>query len=79
MLRRQDSMYFTNFTQEARDALRAQVIATTAEDVRALAPALDALASQDHSCCIGNADIISKSKCGFDVVDLYDAKADYQI
>jgi hypothetical protein len=79
MLRRQDSMYFTNFTQEARDALRAQVIATTAEDVRALAPALDALASQDHLCCIGNADIISKSKCGFDVVDLYDAKADYQI
>jgi hypothetical protein len=75
MLRRQDSMYFTHFSQEERDALRAQVVATTAADVRALAPALNALAGQDHICCLGNADIIAKSKCGFNVVDLFGGAA----
>jgi hypothetical protein len=71
LLRRQDTMYFTNFTQEERDEIRSQVISCTINDIRTFGPMLDELASQKHMCCVGSASIIKANNLDFNVINLF--------
>lgn len=71
LIRRQDSMFFADYTVDERLALRQQVIDTKLADVRALGEELDELCRMQSLCCVGNRDIIESSKTDFEVIDLF--------
>ena len=70
LLRRQDGLYFSGATLEARARVREEVRAARTEDVRALAPSVDAIAGAGCVCAFGNGEVIRASGEDFNVVDL---------
>lgn len=71
LLRKQDAMYFSGYTNEMRAKMRDDVVNVEVADVVALATKLDDMAAEKHVCCVGNASIIDSSKEGFEVIDLF--------
>ena len=69
LLRRQDGLYFSGATL-ARARVREEVRAARTEDVRALAPSVDAIAGAGCVCAFGNGEVIRASGEDFNVVDL---------
>lgn len=70
LLRRQDGLHFSGATLADRARVREEVCASGADDVRALAPSVDAIAGAGPVCCFGNGEVIRASGEGFNVVDL---------
>lgn len=71
LIKRQDSMYFSNYSEAERLGFRQQVIDTKLEDVVGLCSKVDELNKSDHICCVGNREIIEKSNLDFDMIDLF--------
>ncbi len=76
LIRRQDGMYFSGYSLEDRARVRAEVAAATAEEVRALGPAVDAVAGAGCTCVFGNREIIEAAAGGLTVIDLLNDGAD---
>lgn len=70
LLRRQDGLYFSGATLADRARVREEVRAARTEDVRALAPSVDAIAGAGCVCAFGNGEVIHASGEDFNVVDL---------
>ncbi len=70
LLRRQDGLYFSGATLASRARVREEVRAARTEDVRALAPSVDAIAGAGCVCAFGNGEVIRASGEDFNVVDL---------
>ncbi len=70
LLRRQDGLYFSGATLADRARVREEVRAARTEDVRALAPSVDAIACAGCVCAFGNGEVIRASGEDFNVVDL---------
>lgn len=70
LLRRQDGLYFSGATLADRARVREEVRAACTEDVRALAPSVDAIAGAGCVCAFGNGEVIRASGEDFNVVDL---------
>ena len=70
LLRRQDGLYFSGATLADRARVREEVRAARTEDVRALAPSVDAIAGAGCVCTFGNGEVIRASGEEFNVVDL---------
>lgn len=70
LVRRQDGMYFSGYTLEARARVREEVVAATAEAVRELGAAVDAVAEAGCTCVFGNREIIEADADGLTVIDL---------
>ncbi len=73
LARRQDGDYFRGRAPEWRDETRAQMIATTAEDVRALAEPLADVAPARGLCVFGSREAIAASGVDFEVIELMGA------
>ena len=70
LARRQDGLRFSGRDLAWRDMVRAQQLATTPEAVRALAPALSALADERVVCVFGSRDLIEASAAKLKVTEL---------
>lgn len=70
LIRRQDGMYFSGYTLEARSRVRGEVVAATADMVRDLGSAVDAVAEAGCTCVFGNREIIDADADGLTVIDL---------
>ena len=70
LLRRQDGLYFSGATLADRARVREEVCAARTEDVRALAPSVDAIAGAGCVCAFGDGEVIRASGEDFNVVDL---------
>lgn len=70
LLRRQDGLYFSGATLADRARVREEVRAARTEDVRALAPSVDAIAGAGCVCAFGDGEVIRASGEDFNVVDL---------
>lgn len=70
LLRRQDGLYFSGAALADRARVREEVRAARTEDVRALAPSVDAIAGAGCVCAFGNGEVIRASGEDFNVVDL---------
>ena len=70
LLRRQDGLYFSGATLASRARVREEVRAARTEDVRALAPSVDAIAGAGCVCAFGDGEVIRASGEDFNVVDL---------
>ena len=70
LLRRQDGLHFSGATLADRARVREEVRAARTEDVRALAPSVDAIAGAGCVCAFGNGEVIRASGEDFNVVDL---------
>ena len=67
---RQDADVLTHRDPAWRDRVRQEELDCRAEQLRALAPALDRLAARDAVCVFGSRQIIESAKTRLDVVDL---------
>ncbi len=72
LVRRQDAMFFTDYTVEQRMSLRKEVIDTKPSDVRALGSAIEDLCDSRSLSCVGNRELIDAAKTDFHVVDLFE-------
>ncbi len=70
LIRRQDAEFFARRPQGERAALRANVLKTSVDDVRALADTVDAVVDAHQVCAFGNEEILTSSKAGLNVVRL---------
>ena len=70
LLRRQDGLYFSGATLADRARVREEVRAARTEDVRALAPSVDAIAGAGCVCAFGNGEVIRASGEDFNFVDI---------
>lgn len=70
LLRRQDGLCFSGATLADRARVREEVRAARTEEVRALAPSVDAIAGAGCVCAFGNGEVIRASGEDFNVVDL---------
>ena len=75
LIRRQDGMYFAGYTLAERARVRGEVVAATADGVRALGPAVDAVAGAGCTCVFGNREIIEAEADGLTVIDLLNEAA----
>ena len=71
LAQRQDVEFLSRRDPAWRDEVRAQELAATPEQLRALAPALDRVAEQDATCVFGSRAIIEASHAGLEVVNLF--------
>lgn len=69
-MRKQDSMFFSGYTQEQRAQVREQLRDASVFDVQATAGALDGLAGAGHLCSVGARSILAASEEGLTLVDL---------
>lgn len=60
-----DALYISNTKQEDLQKERAEIISTKAEDIRNLAPVIDALLKQDYLCVVGGETKIKENKENF--------------
>ncbi|MCY6354257.1 insulinase family protein [Clostridium sp. ZS2-4] len=63
-----DSFYISGTKQEDIQKEREEIIATKAEDIRNLAPVIDALLKQDYLCVVGGETKIKENKKNFVVI-----------
>lgn len=76
LVRRQDGMYFAGYGLDDRARVRGEVLAAAADDVRALAPAVDAVAHSGCTCVFGSREIIEGARGGLTVIDLLSEERD---
>lgn len=70
-----DGLYISNTKQEDLQKEREEIIATKAEDIRNLAPIIDALLKQDYLCVVGGETKIKENKKNFVVIkDILNSK-----
>lgn len=55
-------MYFRGITQDLRQKRRTELLQTTVEDIRALAPAIDACMRENNLCVFGNGGVIRENE-----------------
>jgi len=70
LVRRQMSHYFTECEPEERAEQRSQVIATTAQDMRSLAPVLADVVAKQAICVFGNREILENAQVDLNIVSL---------
>lgn len=70
LMRRQDASYFCGRTPEDRLKSRAEMLATTQQDLATLADAIGKACSKQAFCAFGNNDILRSAKADFQIVDL---------
>lgn len=70
LARRQDSLLLSGRAQDWRDKQRAEILNTSADDIRSLAPALSELSCERALCVFGNRERIAESKLELNVVEL---------
>ena len=70
LARRQDSLYLAQRPDGWRDEIRAQELAVTADDVRALAPTLAELPEHRAFCVFGSRELIDASSLDLNVIEL---------
>jgi hypothetical protein len=68
--RRQDVAYLTRRDPAWRDRVRAEELAATPADLRALSPVLERTAREGAVCVFGSRDVVERSEAGLAVVDL---------
>ena len=61
-------IYFSRVTAEMRQKARDQILDATADDIRALAPIIEAVLSDDQICVIGSETAMQKNEDLFDKV-----------
>lgn len=71
LARRQDTQFFTGKPNDWRTQIRSEVLATTAQDVRALAPCLAELPKRRALCVFGSREKIEASGLDLNVVELF--------
>lgn len=70
-----DGLYISNTKQEDLQKEREEIIATKAEDIRNLAPVIDALLKQDYLCVVGGETKIKENKKNFVIIkDILNSK-----
>ena len=62
------SVYFSKVRDEDMQKERKEILETTDEDIRALAPLLEAVLNDKLICTIGNEDMVEKDKALFNKV-----------
>lgn len=62
LMRRYDSLYFTGRPYSWFERIREEILATTVEEVKALAPAVDAVGKSDAICVMGGAELLAQDK-----------------
>lgn len=70
LARRQDTQYFGEHAADWRAQVRAQMLATTCDDIRALAPTLAELPGRRAFCVFGSREKIEASGLDLDVIEL---------
>lgn len=73
LVRRQDSMHFSDYSASERLEYRSQVVHTKPDDIRTLGRSLKELCDIAVSCTVGNAQIIKDSNQGFNTRDILGA------
>ncbi|MGN0046666.1 MAG: insulinase family protein [Eggerthellaceae bacterium] len=68
--RRQDGWYFAGYDVSEREAIRRQLIETTADDLRGLGDVVSAVSDQGYRCVFGNREAIESSSLSWEVIDL---------
>ena len=76
LIRRQAGMYFAGYSLADRAQVRGEVAAATVQAVRALGPAVDAVADAGCTCVFGNREIIEAVPGGLTVIDLLSEQVD---
>ena len=71
LAQRQDSMYFSNLPLDWREKLRAEMLATTIDELRSRGAALERLAEHEVICVFGNKEKIESSTLDLEVTELY--------
>ncbi len=64
------SCYITGVTEEMRQKERDAILSTRTEDIRALAPYMEAVLKDDYICVVGNETMIEEAKDLFDHTDI---------
>ncbi len=62
------SLYFRKYSQEQRQKVRDEILSTTPEDIRKLAPAIEAAMKADNICIFGNETVLEENKAVFDIM-----------
>ncbi len=75
LIARQDGEWFSHAPKGLRETMRREVLETTAKDLRALAPDMEAANAHRRTCVFGNRQILEGSAGGFELVDLLGAGA----
>ena len=70
LARRQDTAFFSDRPSDWRDQLRNEMLATTADTIRAFAPALEDITHNHAICIFGSREIIERSQLDLTVIDL---------
>jgi len=60
------SLYFKKYSQEQRQKVRDEILSTTPEDIRKLAPAIEAAMKENNICVFGNEAVLEENKDVFD-------------
>ena len=68
--RRQMSYFFSKYEREERVGLRNQVISTTVQDMRALAPVVADVVAKQAVCVFGNREILENAQADLNIVTL---------
>lgn len=68
--RRQDAEYFSKLDPKWRIKARNDVLATSSEQLRELAPVFKAIADEQAMCVFGSKEILEKAKSNFEIIDL---------
>ena len=76
LIRRQDGMHFAGYGLDERARVRDEVVAATVDEVRALGPAVDAVAGAGCTCVFGNGEVIGAAQSGLTVIDLLSHEGD---
>ena len=70
LIARQDGEWFSHAPEGLRETMRREVLETTVEKLRALAPDVEAASARRRTCVFGNRQILEGSAAGFELVDL---------
>ncbi len=73
LIRRQDAQFLAHLSPQSRAQTRSEVLTTTAEGVRALAPALQGMVDANLHCTIGGAALIEQEASTFSSVEVLGA------
>ncbi|WP_302964489.1 insulinase family protein [uncultured Adlercreutzia sp.] len=76
LIRRQDGMHFAGYGLDERARVRDEVVAATVDEVRALGPAVDAVAGAGCTCVFGNGEVIGAARGELTVIDLLSHEGD---
>lgn len=70
LTKRRNTTYLAGLDPHAREERRAQMLAATPAELRALGADVTRIAAESPTCVFGGRDVIAKSNAGFNVIDL---------